>query len=93
LVNEELGLAAYLSAMTVAHGSLGMYEDKIKKLGPDPLRCALSASPAAGVMQQPAGGDVSVICTVSTILLWYGFARLVLQGNLRNYHANHPALP
>lgn len=35
---RQLGLVAYLSAMTVEHGSLELYQAAIRKLGPDPLR-------------------------------------------------------
>ncbi|GAB4813748.1 hypothetical protein N2152v2_000794 [Parachlorella kessleri] len=38
LVNEELGVVALLSAMTVQHGDLAFYESKASKLGQDPLR-------------------------------------------------------
>ncbi len=35
---RELGLVAYVSAMTVAHGGLPLYASKAAQLGPDPLR-------------------------------------------------------
>ncbi|WIA08100.1 hypothetical protein OEZ85_007563 [Tetradesmus obliquus] len=31
-------LVAHLSAVTVQHGGLGLYQEKVSKLGPDPLR-------------------------------------------------------
>eukprot|EP01025_Chloroclados_australasicus_P056204 TRINITY_DN6911_c1_g1_i1.p1 TRINITY_DN6911_c1_g1~~TRINITY_DN6911_c1_g1_i1.p1 ORF type:complete len:456 (-),score=49.16 TRINITY_DN6911_c1_g1_i1:707-2074(-) len=39
LVNEDINMAAFLSAMTVQHGPISeLYDKKIKQLGPDPLR-------------------------------------------------------
>eukprot|EP00873_Tetraselmis_striata_P021370 jgi/Tetstr1/441634/TSEL_029860.t1 len=38
LVNQEAKLMAHLSAMTVQHGGIGLYEEKFASLGPDPLR-------------------------------------------------------
>ncbi|QDZ23462.1 endonuclease 8 [Chloropicon primus] len=38
LVNEKDGLVAHLSAMTVNHGGLDLYEKKRRSLGQDPLR-------------------------------------------------------
>ena len=37
-VSRELGLTVLLSAMTVEHGGMELYHEKIAKLGPDPLR-------------------------------------------------------
>eukprot|EP00892_Ulva_mutabilis_P010563 jgi/Ulvmu1/787/UM010_0161.1 len=38
LESDDLDLIAHLSAMTVGHGDDAFYEEKISKLGPDPLR-------------------------------------------------------
>jgi len=38
LVNEEEDIVAHLSAMTVNIGAADLYEEKLKALGPDPLR-------------------------------------------------------
>ncbi|KAK9845072.1 hypothetical protein WJX74_010237 [Apatococcus lobatus] len=38
LTNKPMGLTLHLSAMTVAHGGMDLYEARKAKLGPDPLR-------------------------------------------------------
>ncbi|WIA28170.1 hypothetical protein OEZ86_010738 [Tetradesmus obliquus] len=38
LLHSPSQLMAHLSAMTVQHGGLGLYQEKVSKLGPDPLR-------------------------------------------------------
>ncbi|KAK9868369.1 hypothetical protein WJX84_004801 [Apatococcus fuscideae] len=38
LTNQTMGLTLHLSAMTVAHGGMDLYEARKAKLGPDPLR-------------------------------------------------------
>jgi formamidopyrimidine-DNA glycosylase len=73
LINEEENIVAHLSAMTVQHGDLELYNNRIKTLGEDPLRD--NANPDAvwakiSVSKKPIGlllMDQSVIAGIGNI--------------------------